>query len=713
MQRIDSYPTRTYKGFKLREGRCLPFGATLVPGGVNFSVFSRYAASCELLLYNRGADDPYAVIPFPEEFRIGSVFSMIVFDLDLEDVEYGYRVDGPFDPSTGHRFDKTKVLLDPYAKAISGRNIWGAPIDPGRQFAYRGKIICDDFDWDGDKPLEIPLEDLVIYELNVRSYTKHISSRVRYAGTYAGLLDKVDYMKELGINCVELLPIFEFDEFQNSNISSSGQPLFNCWGYSTVGFFAPKAGYAATGKYNMQVDEFKNMVKTFHKNGIEVILDVVFNHTAEGNEHGPYISFKGLDNCTYYLLTPDGHYYNFSGCGNTFNCNNSVVRDMILECLRYWVAEYHIDGFRFDLASILARDQDGTPMKNPPLLETLAHDPILSKTKLIAEAWDAGGLYQVGSFPNWGRWAEWNGKFRDDIRRFLKGDCMPLELVVDRLNGSPDMYKSRSANVSINFITAHDGYTLNDMVSYQEKHNEENGESNKDGCNDNSSWNCGAEGYTDDPGILALRERQRKNAIAMLIMAKGIPMLLAGDEFGNTQFGNNNAYCQDNDTYWLNWESLRTNIGLFKCFKGLIAFRKAHPILRNPSFLNPKTDLDFPEFSVHQQTPWRMDSTSSSLNLALLYAESKKHYSIQEDCFIYFIMNMHWETHGFHMPVLPEGFKWWMRLNTNQPESFLNRAEMLGNQEEIIMGPRSIVILEGVKGTPSDYGYIVTEGVEE
>lgn len=701
MTRVDSYPTRIYKGVKLREGRSLPFGATLVPGGVNFSVFSRHATSCELLLYHSGEDDPYLVIPFPDEFRIGSVFSMIVFDLDYENIEYGYRVDGRFAPEKGDRFDKTKVLLDPYAKAISGRNVWGIPPDYRRQFVHRGRIIPDDFDWEGDRPLEYPLEDLIIYEAHVRSYTKHPTSEVRHAGTFAGLTEKIPYLKDLGINCIELLPIFAFDEFENSGPSKiTGEMLYNCWGYSTVGFFAPKAGYAATGRFGMEVDELKNLIKLMHKSGIEVILDVVFNHTAEGNENGPYISFRGLDNRTYYLLTSDGYYYNFSGCGNTFNCNNSIVRNMILECLRYWVSEYHIDGFRFDLASILSRDQQGTPMENPPLLETLAHDPILAKTKLIAEAWDAGGLYQVGSFPSWGRWAEWNGKFRDDIRRFLKGECISIYNIIDRLSGSPDMYHDRSANVSINFITCHDGFTLHDLVSYNYKHNEANNEDNRDGSNDNFSWNCGWEGPTNDQAILTLRQRQMKNAIAMLLMSRGVPLLLAGDEFANTQYGNNNAYCQDNETFWLNWTDKKNNSSVYQFFQKMILFRKSHPVLRNPNYNdNDSFLMGYPEFSWHQQRPWQIDSTSSSLTLAALFVESVRKYqnAVSEDTFIYFVMNMHWETHGFQLPQIPPGFRWQVVANTSWEDSFPDRPQALKTQSEVIVNARSVMILMSAK----------------
>ncbi|MFO7820002.1 MAG: alpha-amylase family glycosyl hydrolase [Halanaerobacter sp.] len=493
MERVDNYPTHEYQGLKLRRGHPLPFGATLVPaGGVNFSVFSKHAEDCELVLFEKGAKEPYVVIPFPDEFRIGDVFTMTVYDLDYENIEYGYRMDGPYDPEAGHVFDKNKTLLDPYAKAIGGREVWGEEPDYDNNFQHRSRIISDDFDWQGEQPVERDMEDLVIYEAHVRGLTKHPSSDVKHPGTFAAIREKIPYLKKLGVNCIELLPIFEFDEFEHARISpETGEQLLNYWGYSAVGFFAPKAGYAATGKYGMEVDELKNLIKELHENDIEVILDVVFNHTAEGNERGPYISYKGIDNKTYYLLTPQGYYYNFSGCGNTLNCNHPVVRSMILDCLRYWASEYRIDGFRFDLASILSRDQKGRPLPNPPIIETLAQDPILGNCKLIAEAWDAAGLYQVGSFPSGNRWAEWNGEYRDCIRKFIKGNGDVAGEIVQRIEGSPDIYGERGPTASINFVTCHDGFTLKDLVSYNNKHNKANGENNFDGTNDNHSWNCG------------------------------------------------------------------------------------------------------------------------------------------------------------------------------------------------------------------------------
>jgi isoamylase len=469
LDRIDIHPTHTYQNFKLRRGKPFPFGTTLVPGGVNFSIFSSHATSCTLVLFEKHNTTPFAEIPFPDEFRIGNTYSMVVFGLDYENLEYGYRMDGSNNFKEGHWFDKSKILLDPYAKAIGGRDLWGKTPDWNEIYQHRARIPFDDFDWENDRPLEIPPEDRIIYEMHVRSFTRHPSSKVKHPGTLAGIREKIPYLKELGVNAIELMPIFEFDEFENSRTNpQTGQTLYNYWGYSTVGFFAPKAGYAATGKFGMQIDEFKALVKELHRNGIEVILDVVFNHTAEGNENGPYISFRGIDNKTYYMLTPDGYYFNFSGCGNTLNCNNPIVRNLVLDCLRYWASEYHIDGFRFDLASILGRDPWGAPLANPPLLESLAFDPILAKCELIAEAWDAGGLYQVGSFPAYGRWAEWNGKYRDAIRKFIKGDGSVGDMA-QRLQGSPDLYAwcGRAPATSINFITAHDGFTLADLVSYK------------------------------------------------------------------------------------------------------------------------------------------------------------------------------------------------------------------------------------------------------
>ena len=527
--RVDEYATHEWQGFRYRPGRTLPFGATVMGNAVNFSIFSSGATSCTLVLFEKGAAVPMVEIPFPPAFRIGDVYSMAVFNLDCEEIEYGFRLDGPWKPEAGLRFDASRIVGDPYAKAVSGRDVWRALPDWNNVYQHRSCIVPDDFDWQGDRPLEHPISDLVIYEAHVRGFTADPSSGVSNPGTYAALRQKIPYLKALGITCLELLPIFEFDEWENSRSHpETGEWLGNVWGYSTLGFFAPKAGFAATGRLGMQVDEFKTLVKDLHAAGIELMLDVVFNHTAEGDHRGPVISFRGIDNRTYYLLTPDGWYYNFSGCGNTLNCNHPVVRQMVVDCLRYWAAEYHIDGFRFDLASILGRDQNGAPLANPPLLESLAADPVLSKCKLIAEAWDAGGMYQVGSFPAYGRWAEWNGKYRDCVRGFLRGDAGTAGEMAARVQGSPDLYWSRGPAASVNFITAHDGFTLADLVSYNGKHNEANGENNTDGTNDNLSWNCGWEGPSTDPAVNALRLRQQKNALLPPLVEPGHPDALDG-----------------------------------------------------------------------------------------------------------------------------------------------------------------------------------------
>jgi glycogen operon protein len=704
MERIDIHPTHTYGDFKLRRGRPFPFGATLVPGGVNFSIFSSHAKSCTLVLFIKKGSEPMGEIPFPDEFRIGNVFSMVVFELDYEDIEYGYRMDGPFNPKEGHWFDQSKILMDPYAKLIGGRDVWGVTPDWNNIYQHRSKIAFDDFDWEDDRPLEIPPEDQIIYEMHVRSFTRHPSSGVKHPGTFAGIREKIPYLKELGVNSVELMPVYEFDEFENSRPNpETGELLLNYWGYSTVGFFAPKAGYAATSKFGMQVDEFKALVKELHKNGIEVILDVVFNHTAEGNEYGPTIAFRGIDNQTYYMLTPDGYYFNFSGCGNTLNCNNPIVRDMVLDCLRYWAAEYHIDGFRFDLAAVLGRDPWGAPMANPPLLESLAFDPILAKCKLIAEAWDAGGLYQVGSFPAFGRWAEWNGKYRDGIRQFLKGEPDRLGDVAQRLQGSPDLYSwaGRAPATSINFITCHDGFTLMDLVSYNWKHNEANGENNNDGTNDNDSWNCGWEGPTDDFSINALRHRQIKNAVAMLMVSQGVPMILMGDEVGRTQKGNNNTYCHDNELNWLDWTLLETHADLFRFFKHCIAFRKAHPVLRNWShFQNVDyVGSGYADITWHGTQAWNADWSASSRTLAFMLCGKHAKGGTIKDNFIYVAMNMHWEAHWFEIPGLPEGINWHIFANTGAipPEDSWEPGTepVLENQNGLLIGDRSLAILVG------------------
>lgn len=666
LPRIDSYPTHSHGEFALRPGFLLPFGAIEVPRGINFSVYSKHATACTLVLYELGSREPRAEIPFPREFRVGDVFAMTVFDLEAENLEYGFRMEGPLSPEEGHRFDRSQVLLDPTARCVSGREKWGETNGDSGSFAYRARMVPEDFDWEGDRPLELPIQDLVIYEMHVRGFTRSETSGVRHPGTFAGLREKIPYLKELGINCIELMPIFEFDEMENDHVDpATGERLKNYWGYSTVGFYSPKASYAATAGAAMQADEFKATVKALHRSGIEVILDVVFNHTAEGDDRGRTISFRGLDNRVYYMLKPDGRYYNFSGCGNTLNCNHPVVRDFVLNCLRYWVEAYHIDGFRFDLASILGRDAQGTPLPNPPLVEAMAMDPVLAKTKLIAEAWDAGGLYQVGTFPAYGRWAEWNGKFRDCVRRFLKGDSGQVREFSNRLVGSPDLYATRGPTASINFVTCHDGFTLADLVSYNGKHNEANGEANRDGINENLSWNCGIEGATEDPKVLAIRNKQMRSAMIMLFCSQGVPMLMMGDELGRTQLGNNNAYCHDGPRTWLDWSLVKKNADLWRFCRLLIAFRREHAVLRQAAFPGYRgRGGEMLEVSWHGTKAWQPDWATCSLTLAVMLHGRTK--DAEET--IYIAFNMYWEPLDFQLPEPPSPQRWRLVANTaNKP----------------------------------------------
>lgn len=695
-ERIDFYPTHEAGGVRFRRGRPLPFGATTVPNGVNFSVFSSAADSCTLVLFRKHEPLPFVEIEFPREFRIGDVYSMIVFDLDYEDLEYGYRFSGPWDPGAGHRFDKSKIVGDPYAKVIGGRDAWRVQPDWLDSYQHRSRLSFDDFDWEGDTAIEIPAKDLIIYEAHVRGFTADPSSKVSAPGTFAGLREKIPYLKSLGINCLELLPIYEFDEWENNRLHpETGELLLNYWGYSTVGFFAPKAGYAATGSLGMQVDELKNLIKELHRAGIEVMLDVVFNHTAEGDQRGPYISYRGIDNKTYYILTPEGYYYNFSGCGNTLNCNHPVVRNMVLDCLRYWASEYHIDGFRFDLASILGRDQNGAPLSNPPLLESLAYDPVLSKCKLIAEAWDAGGLYQVGSFPAYGRWAEWNGKYRDEIRRFIKGEEGLVGEIANRIQGSPDLYWYRGPTTSLNFITCHDGFTLRDMVSYNGKHNEANGEYNNDGNDDNHSWNCGWEGESTDPAVNALRERQMRNAATILFLSRGVPMLLMGDEIGRTQYGNNNSYCHDNALSWLNWDAVEKEKDLLRFFSKLLAFRSAHSVFRGFKFFEHRDYVGSgkPDISFHGTRAWQPDFGGVSRCLAFMLCG--KHASPQDND-VYVAINMYWDGLPFEVPAASDGKSWRVAINTSMPspeDIFDSEGGPKVDSSEVIVGGRSIMVL--------------------
>ena len=684
---LTSRPTDIIAGFPVRPGFFELNGATPLSNGVNFTTHTRHGTSCELLLFHSGEEEPFAVLPFPNACRIGDVYSMIVMGLDIEDLEYGYRIDGPYEPEKGHIFDKTKVLLDPYAKAVAGQREWGQQ----KIGSYHARVVRDSFDWEDMPQSTRKISDLIIYELHVRGFTQDASSGVTHPGTFAGLREKIHYLKGLGINAVELRPIFEFDELQGSR-EVDGKKLIDYWGYNTVSFFAPNTSYAASTEYNREGVELKELIRELHDNQIEVILDVVFNHTAEGNECGPFISFKGFDNQIYYMLTPDGKYYNFSGCGNTVNCNHPVVIKMIQDCLRYWVAEYRVDGFRFDLASILGRNEDGSPMENPPLVKNLAYDSLLADTKLIAEAWDAGGLYQVGSFPAFRRWSEWNGRYRDDVREYLKGGLWAAGAALQRIAGSPDIYDTRirGKHASVNFLTCHDGFTLYDLYSYNQKHNEANGWGNLDGSDDNRSWNCGAEGDTDQVMVVELRHRMMKNAFAVLLCSRGTPMFLAGDEFGNTQFGNNNAYCQDNEISWLDWTRKEKFQDVFDFCAYMTAFRKRHPSITGDA---GASSLGFPEISFHGEVPWKLDFSRPEIRTAAVMFAGYDNKMAKEDC-VYLLMNPYWEGVWVELPQLPGGYSWHVAANTGDKKQEIYQNPVRISEERILVGPRSVIVLE-------------------
>lgn len=671
-------PLDVVEGFKIRPGFFRMYGACVASNGVSFTINSHGATRCTLLLFKPQAPKPYARIPFPDSYRIGDTYSMLVYDIKPDEFEYAFSFDGPYEPAKGLLFNEENVLLDPYSRAVTGQRKWGEKPEGGKDFEYRARVVKSSFDWGNIKQLEQPFEDLVIYEIHVRGYTKDKSSGVSAPGTFAGLKDKIPYLKDLGINAVELMPIFEFDEMESARVVD-GVQLYNYWGYNTVSFFAPNTSYAFNEEHNHEGDELKSLIKALKENGIEVILDVVFNHTAEGNEMGPCFSFKGIDNNVYYMLTPDAHYYNFSGCGNVMNCNHPVVRNFIIDCLRHWAVEYRVDGFRFDLASILGRDKNGAPMANPPILESLAFDPVLGKMKLIAEAWDAGGLYQVGSFPSWNRWAEWNGRYRDDMRSFLKGDDGMAGNAITRITGSRDLYspESRGHKASVNFLTCHDGFTLYDLYSYNEKHNEKNGWNNTDGDNNGHSWNCGAEGETDDPNVNGLRRRLIKNAFAALLCSRGPAMFFAGDEFCNTQFGNNNAYCQDNIISWLDWSRLEEFKEIHDFVRHMIQFRKEHPILRK---MTKPSSCQFPEISVHNGTPFNASTDYKTKLIGIMYAGRNEEDT--EDDIVFYCMNAYWEPLVMQLPVLPNGKHWHVDTNTNAEyfdgEDFTEKTELLG-----------------------------------
>ena len=694
---VSVNPMAEIDGFQVRPGMFDVNGATALPNGVSFTVHTHNGTSCELLLFHRGEEEPYAVLPFPEAYKIGDVYSMIVYDLNVEDFEYAYRIDGPNKPKKGLLFDKNNVLLDPYARVVAGQRIWGER----KQGAYHARVLKDIFDWGERKQSHKDLCDLVIYELHVRGFTQHPSSKVKHRGTFEGLREKIPYLKELGVNAVELMPIFEFDETMNAR-EVNGQKLLEYWGYNTVSFFAPNTSYIAQDEYNQEGTELKELIKELHENHIEVILDVVFNHTAEGNEKGPVFCFKGMDNNLYYMLTPDGNYYNFSGCGNTLNCNHPIVRQMILECLRYWTVSYRVDGFRFDLASILGRNANGSPMNNPPLLESLANDPVLSNVKLIAEAWDAGGLYQVGSFPAGRRWAEWNGKYRDTMRGYLKGENWEAWNAAWRICGSGDMYGGLTVNdnrdyvgynSSINFFTCHDGFTLYDLYSYNDKHNENNGWNNTDGANDNRSWNCGAEGDTSDPEVLKLRYRMIRNACALLMCSRGTPMFLAGDEFGNTQYGNNNSYCQDNEISWLDWTCLEKNRDLFEFFKFMIAYRHKHAVIRKKL---PNAVCVMEPIHAHDVRAENTNLPDGTRTFAVSFAGYDKKKG--EDDLVYIALNTYWEDVEITLPDLHKRGSWYLSVNTygdGEGRYCYPEGQEIRIDGSFVMRPRSVAVFTG------------------
>ncbi|MBN1853161.1 MAG: glycogen debranching protein GlgX [Pirellulales bacterium] len=676
-----------------KPGRSSPLGATFSSSGVNFSLFSRNATGVQLLFFDQ-EDDPAPSRVFqidPATNRSYHYWHVFVPGV-LPGQIYGYRVEGPSDPKRGLYFDSDKVLLDPYGRGVVVPKGYTreAAIKQGDNASTAMKSVVVDpgaYDWEGDQPLEFPSERTIIYEMHVRGFTRHPSSKVgpKTRGTYAGLIEKIPYLEQLGITAVELLPIFQFD----ARDCPPGK--VNYWGYAPISFFAPHQAYSARRDPLGPIDEFRDMVKALHRAGIEVILDVVFNHTAEGDEWGPMLSFRGIDNPTYYILEEGGsRYANYTGCGNTLNANHSIVRRMIVDCLRYWVQEMHVDGFRFDLASVLSRDESGHPLPNPPVLWDIESDPSLAGTKLIAEAWDAAGLYQVGSFVG-DAWKEWNGRFRDDVRDFFRGQAGALRRVADRMVGSPEIYghEQREAAQSVNFVTCHDGFTLNDLVSYNQKHNEENGEDNRDGTDDNRSWNCGIEGPADDPAVQKLRNRQVKNFFTVTLMSLGLPMILMGDEVRRTQLGNNNAYCQDNEISWFDWTLVETHADLHRFVALLNARRLLRDIEHERHRVSLKTMLQEAKHAWHGVKVLEPDWSDSSYSVAL-GAE------LDRDglCF-HLILNAYWEPLEFELPIL-KGDMWrrWIDTSLDSPNDIVpwNKAPQIkGNKYRV--GDRSVVIL--------------------
>ena len=643
----------------------LPYGAVIGDSGVQFVVFSRSATEMRLLLYNDVDDtEPSEILNFdPNQNRWGDIWSIFVPGLQPGQL-YHFQATGPHDPARGLRFDANARLIDPYAKALAGHF---QPSTDGILRPPKCVVVDDHFDWAGDRHLKTDISESVIYEMHVRGFTNHESSGVKHPGSYLGVIDKIPYLKSLGVTAVELMPIHEFP-IHDFNGDKLERP--NYWGYDSMAFFAPHRGYAWDETPGAQVKEFKQMVKALHEAGIEVILDVVFNHTCEGNEKGPVLSFKGLENPVYYMLENDARYYkNYSGCGNAVNGNHPIVREMIFHCLRHWLHNYHIDGFRFDLASILSRDRSGNLVPNPPLVEAIGEDPLLADTKIIAEAWDAAGAYQVGSFGD-DRWAEWNGRYRDDSRSYWRGDSGTRGALATRLAGSADLYQpgGRPPCASINFITSHDGFTMNDLVSYREKHNLANGEDNRDGDNNNHSENFGVEGPTDQPIIDALRLRQIKNMMSTLMLSQGVPMLVAGDEFRRTQKGNNNAYCQDNEISWLNWASQEKNTELIRFVRALIQFRKNQPTIRRRTFLTgvPNSKDGWADVSWYSALGTAVDWHSSELPIiCLLAAPSPEEDPSGLGRDVLLMLNSSSAGCRFMIPAIARSRKWQMFMDTS------------------------------------------------
>lgn len=684
----------------------MPLGTSESEGGVNFALFSRHASRVRLELFDKHSDaTPARVVDFDSaRNRTGDVWHVWVEGIRPGQL-YAYRVDGPYQPEEGHRFNFNKLLLDPFATAITPLPDWdfglarGYDPDAPEQDLIFSKLddagampkcvfTHEHFHWHDDQPLKHPWSKTVIYEAHVRGFTIHPSSGVEHSGTYCGLMEKIPYLKELGVTAVELMPVYEFNEGQVPSINpQTGKPLRNYWGYDPVAFFAPKASYSSAGGLGQQKLEFKEMVRTLHHAGIEVILDVVFNHTAEGNELGPTLCFRGMDNAIFYMLEADQRYYkNYTGTGNTINANHPVVRDHILGALRYWVVEMHVDGFRFDLASVLGRDVAGKLLTNAPLLERIAEDPILSGTKLIAEAWDAAGAYEVGSFSQRG-WAEWNGRYRDDVRRFWRGDDGMLGTFASRICGSADIYAKtgKCPECSINFVTCHDGFTLNDLVSYRDKHNLANGENSHDGSNENLSENYGVEGETTDAGVESLRKKQIKNFLLTLLISRGVPMLLGGDEFRRTQGGNNNAWCQDNETSWHDWSYLEQHREIFRFASGMIAFRRARPVLSKEQFYS---DAEIHWFGSHGGLPDWADPKQKQF--ACLIHEG-------EQSALYLMFNAGADAIDFSLPPVPPQARWYLAVDTScaAPQDMFAEGEesLLEYPETYLLGPRSSAIL--------------------